>query len=72
MIGMGLFNKFKKEDKKENSERSQGNERDMDIKTINDIQKEQVGNELDNLQNELREKNERLNTILEKIQISNK
>ena len=72
MIGMGLFNKFKKEDKKENSERSQGNERDMDIKTINDIQKEQVGNELDNLQNELREKNERLNTILEKIQISKK
>ena len=72
MIGMGLFNKFKKEDKKENSERSQGNERDMDIKTINDIQKEQVGNELDNLQNELREKNDRLNTILEKIQISKK
>ena len=53
---MGLFNKFKKEDKKENSERSQGNERDMDIKTIDDIQKEQVGNELDNLQNELIER----------------
>ena len=72
MIGMGLFKKFKKEDKKENIERLQGIESDMDIKTTNDIQKEQVGNELDNLQNELREKNDRLNTILEKIQISKK
>ncbi len=69
---MGLFKKFKKEDKKENIERLQGIESDMDIKTTNDIQKEQVGNELDNLQNELREKNDRLNTILEKIQISKK
>ena len=47
-------------------------ESNIDIKTTNDIQNEQVKNELDNLQNELREKNERLNTILEKIQISKK
>ena len=69
---MGLFKKFKKEDKKENIENSQDIESNIDIKTTNNIQKEQVGNELDSLQNELREKNERLNTILEKIQLSKK
>ena len=69
---MGLFKKFKKEDKKENIENSQDIESNIDIKTTNDIQKEQVGNELDSLQNELREKNEKLNTILEKIQLSKK
>ena len=62
----------KKKTRKKILKDSQGIESDMDIKTTNDIQKEQVGNELDNLQNELREKNERLNTILEKIQISKK
>ena len=69
---MGLFNKFKKEDKKENIENSQGTESNIDIKTTDDIQNEQVKNECDNLQNQIREKNERLNTILEKIQISKK
>ena len=69
---MGLFNKFKKENKKENIENSQGTESNIDIKTTDDIQNEQVKNECDNLQNEIREKNERLNTILEKIQISKK
>ena len=56
---MGLFKKFKKEDKKENIENSQGAESNIDIKTTDDIQNEQVKNELDNLQNELRERNER-------------
>jgi chromosome segregation protein len=69
---MGLFKKFKKEDKKENIENSQGAESNIDIKTTDDIQNEQVKNELDNLQNELRERNERLNMILGKIQISKK
>jgi len=69
---MGLFRKFKKEDKKENIENSQDTESNIDIKTTDDIQNEQVKNECDNLQNEIREKNERLNTILEKIQISKK
>ena len=69
---MGLFRKFKKEDKKENIENSQDTESNIDIKTTDDIQNEQVKNEYDNLQNEIREKNERLNTILEKIQISKK
>ena len=69
---MGLFKKFKKEDKKENNENSQGAESNIDIKTTDDIQNEQVKKELDNLQNELREKNERLNMILGKIQISKK
>ena len=69
---MGLFKKFKKGERKENTERSQEIENNVDIKTTDDVQKEQVENEFDNLQNELREKNERLNTILEKIQISKK
>ena len=62
---MGLFRKFKKEDKKENIENSQDTESNIDIKTTDDIQNEQVKNECDNLQNEIRERNERLNTILE-------
>ena len=62
---MGLFKKFKKEEKKENIENSQDIESNMDIKITDNIQKEQV-------ENELREKKERLNTILEKIQLSKK
>ena len=62
---MGLFKKFKKEEEKENIENSQNIESNIDIKTTDNIQKEQV-------ENELREKNERLNTILEKIQLSKK
>ena len=69
---MGLFKKFKKEDNKKNNENSQGAESNIDIKTTDDIQNEQVKKELDNLQNELRERNERLNMILGKIQISKK
>jgi len=69
---MGLFKRFKKEDNKENIENLQGIESNIDIKTTNDIQNEQIKNECNNLQNELREKNERLNTILEKIQLSKK
>lgn len=69
---MGLFKKFKKGGKKENAERTQDIESNIDTKTTDNIQKEQVENELDNLQNELKEKNERLNTILEKIQLSKK
>ena len=62
---MGLFKKFKKEEEKENIENSQNIESNIDAKTTDNIQKEQV-------ENELREKNERLNTILEKIQLSKK
>ena len=69
---MGLFKKFKKEEKKENIESLQGIDSNENIKTTDDNQNQQVKNEHDNLQNELREKNERLNTILEKIQISKK
>ncbi len=67
---MGLFKKFKAKEKKENIEKSQDMEKNIEIGTTDNIQKEQVENELDNLQNELTEKNERLNTILEKIQLS--
>ena len=69
---MGLFKKFKKEEKEENIENSQDVENNIDIKTTDDIQREQVENELGNLQNQIRERNERLNTILEKIQLSKK
>ena len=62
---MGLFKKFKKEEEKEDIENSQNIESNIDVKTTDNIQKEQV-------ENELREKNERLNTILEKIQLSKK
>ena len=63
---MGLFKKFKKEEEKEDIEKSQNIESNIDIKTIDNIQKEQQ------VENELRERNERLNTILEKIQLSKK
>ena len=69
---MGLFKKFKKGGKEENIENSQGTENNIDIKTTDDIQKEQVENGLDDLQNELRKRNERLNMILEKIELSKK
>ena len=69
---MGLFKKFRKEDEKENIGNSQGIESNIDIKTTNDIQKEQKENEIESLQNQLKEKNERLNMILEKIQLSKK
>ena len=62
---MGLFKKFKKEEEKEDIENSQNIESNIDIKTTDNIQNEQV-------ENELREKKERLNTILEKIQLSKK
>ena len=62
---MRLFKKFKKEGKKENIEGLQDTESNIGIKTTDDIQKEHV-------ENELKEKNERLNMILEKIQLSKK
>ena len=62
---MRLFKKLKKDDDEENMENSQNIESNIDAKTTDNIQKEQV-------KNELREKNERLNTILEKIQLSKK
>ena len=62
---MRLFKKLKKDDDEENMENSQNIESNIDAKTTDNIQKEQV-------ENELREKNERLNTILEKIELSKK
>ena len=62
---MRLFKKLKKDEEKENMENSQNIESNVDTKKTDNIQKEQV-------ENELRGKNERLNTILEKIQLSKK
>ena len=71
---MGLFKKIRKDgkNKSEEIEKIENMESSIDIKTTNDIQKEQKENELESLQNQLKEKNERLNTILEKIQLSKK
>jgi len=71
---MGLFKKFRKdgENKSEEIGKIEKIESSVDIKTTNDIQKEQKENEIENLQNQLKEKNERLNIILEKIQLSKK
>jgi chromosome segregation ATPase len=69
---MGLFNKFKKENKKDEDTDVMDSEKikNSGIEPTNDIQKEDVENELVNLQNLLKEKNERLDTIMEKIQLS--
>ena len=69
---MGLFKKNRKDEKSKEIGKIDDTESSVEIKTTNNIQKEQVENELDNLQNELRERNERLDTILEKIEISKK
>jgi len=70
---MGLFNKFKKESKKKESIDNSVPEKMInppEVKPTNTIKKEQLENELSSLQNELSEKNERLSTIMEKIQLS--
>ena len=70
---MGLFNKFKKDGKKDEFRDVSVPKKIVetsDIKTGEEIKKEQLENELSSLQNELNEKNERLNSIIEKIQLS--
>ena len=70
---MGLFNKFKKESKKiESTDVSVPKKivEPPDIQTEEKIKKEQLENELTSLQNELNEKNKRLSSIVEKIQLS--
>ena len=70
---MGLFNKFKKGRKSEEPTDDSVPkivEKTPDIETEEEIKKEQLENELSSLQNELNEKNKRLNSIVEKIQLS--
>tara|TARA_Y100001960_G_C14755171_1_gene870827 strand:- start:698 stop:1408 length:711 start_codon:yes stop_codon:yes gene_type:complete len=70
---MGLFNKFKKDGKKDEFRDVSVPKKIVetsDIKTGEEIKKEQLENELSSLRNELNEKNERLNSIIEKIQLS--
>jgi len=66
---MGLFNKFKKEKQTEES-MPENIVKTPDIKTDEEIKDEQLGNELSSLENEINEKNERLRSIMEKIQLS--
>ena len=70
---MGLFNKFKKESKKEEQTDESMPEnivKTPDIRTDEEIKGERLGNELSSLENEINEKNERLRSIVEKIQLS--
>ena len=70
---MGLFNKFKKESKKEKQTDESMPEnivKTPDIRTDEEIKGERLGNELSSLENEINEKNERLRSIVEKIQLS--
>ena len=70
---MGLFKKFKRENKKYENAGDMDSEKikkNSDIEPTEDIQKEHVENELVDLQNLLKEKNKRLDTIMEKIQLS--
>ncbi len=66
---MGLFNKFKKE-KQTEEPMPENIVKTPDIKTDEEIKDEQLGNELSSLENEINEKNERLRSIMEKIQLS--
>ena len=69
---MGLFNKFKKENKtQKNTESDKEQSITMD-EPVEHIQKTVLENELESLQKQIKEKNDRLNTIIEKIELSKK
>ena len=70
---MGLFNKFKKENKKEKQTDESMPEnivKTPNIRKDDEIIDEQLRSELSSLENEINEKNERLRSIVEKIQLS--
>lgn len=72
---MGFFKKFKKENKPEDdiedfdSVKAEGK---IENEMVKDEQTIKSGNELNNLEEEIKEKNERLSTIIEKIELSKK
>ena len=70
---MGLFKKFKKDKKKEVYEVNSEPEKIVgikDVKTKEEIKKEQLENIITDLENTLNEKNKNLRAIIEKIQLS--
>ena len=69
---MGLFNKFKKENKVEENDELINENNTVIEKTVDSNEKIELENKLNNLQEQIEEKNERLSTIIEKIELSKK
>ena len=69
---MGLFNKFKKENKVEENDELINENNTVVEKTVDSNEKIELENKLNNLQEQIEEKNERLSTIIEKIELSKK
>ena len=69
---MGLFNKFKKENKVEENDELINENKTVIEKTLDSNEKIELENKLNNLQEEIKEKNERLSIIIEKIELSKK
>ena len=69
---MGLFNKFKKENKVEENDELINENNTVVEKTVDNNEKIELENKLNNLQEQIKEKNERLSTIIEKIELSKK
>ena len=69
---MGLFNKFKKENKVEENDELINENNTVVEKTVDNNEKIELENKLNNLQEQIEEKNERLSTIIEKIELSKK
>ncbi len=68
---MGLFKKFKKENKVENNNELTNEDTTVKL-TPNNNEKSELENDLNDLQEQIKEKNERLSTIIEKIELSKK
>ena len=69
---MGLFNKFKKENKVEENDELINENNTVIEKIVDSNEKIELENKLNNLQEQIKEKNERLSTIIEKIELSKK
>tara|TARA_B100000029_G_C17305603_1_gene862388 strand:- start:16 stop:735 length:720 start_codon:yes stop_codon:yes gene_type:complete len=69
---MGLFNKFKKENKVKENNGLINEDTAVLEKTVDSSEKIELENKLNNLQEQIKEKNERLSTIIEKIGLSKK
>ena len=69
---MGLFNKFKKENKVEENDELINENNTVVEKTVDNNEKIELENKLNNLREQIKEKNERLSTIIEKIELSKK
>ena len=69
---MGLFDKFKKENKVEENDELINENNTVVEKTVDNNEKIELENKLNNLQEQIKEKNERLSAIIQKIGLSKK